>query len=59
MALEQNAISLNMVLSGLANARRWNIRITQIPCGANYMGRAFIFIKTNTKGLKICNIFSF
>jgi len=31
-----NQFTLNMLLTGTTTARTWDIRISQIPCGANY-----------------------
>jgi len=32
-----NQFTLNMLLTGTTKARSWKIRISQIPCGANYL----------------------
>jgi len=32
-----NQFTLNMLLTGTATSRSWKIRISQIPCGANYL----------------------
>ena len=33
-----NQFTLNMLLTGTTTSRIWKIRISQIPCGANYAG---------------------
>ena len=33
-----STFGLNMILTGTSTSRLWNIRITQIPCGATYAG---------------------
>ena len=58
-----NQFTLNMLLTGTTTSRIWKIRISQIPCGANYAGNFihlfYIFCKSvETAILFYCEIFA-
>ena len=40
----QNTFTLSMTLTGTNTLRYWDIRISQIPCGANYAGEFILLI---------------
>ena len=40
----QNKLTLSMTLTGTTTSKYWDIRISQIPCGANYAGEFILLI---------------
>jgi len=44
-----STFTLSMTLTGTATSRYWDIRISQIPCGANYAGEFAVLIITGIK----------